>query len=60
MLGEAVTVVVAVWIIEGKLALLRSAQHNALDVTVDEVVIIILLKDLGSRMTKDMIPLLVG
>jgi hypothetical protein len=27
---------------------------------VDEVVIIILLKDLGSRMTKDPIPLLVG
>jgi hypothetical protein len=43
-----------------KLALLRSAQHNALDVTVDEVIIIILLKDLGSRITKDLIPLLVG
>jgi hypothetical protein len=43
-----------------ELALLRSAQHNALNVTVNEVVIIILLKDLGSRMTKDSIPLLVG
>jgi hypothetical protein len=43
-----------------ELALLRSAQHNALNVTVDEVVIIILLKDLGSRMTKDSIPFLVG
>src|SRR5271163_4477345 len=43
-----------------ELGLLRSAQHDVLDVTVDEVVIIILLKDLGSRMTKDPIPLLVG
>jgi hypothetical protein len=31
-----------------ELSLLRSAQHDALDVTVDEVVIIMLLKDLGS------------
>src|SRR5271169_1550290 len=43
-----------------ELGLLRSEQHDALDVAVDEVVIIILLKDLGSRMTKDPIPLLVG
>jgi hypothetical protein len=43
-----------------ELGLLRSAQHDALDVVVDQVVIIILLKDLGSRMTKDPIPLLVG
>jgi hypothetical protein len=43
-----------------ELALLRSAQHYALDVTVDKVVIIILLKDLSSRMTKDPILFLVG
>jgi hypothetical protein len=43
-----------------ELGLLRSAQHDALDVAVDQVVIIILFKDLGSRMTKDAIPLLVG
>jgi hypothetical protein len=32
--------------------LLRSEQHDALDVALDEVVIVILLKDLSSRMTK--------
>jgi hypothetical protein len=43
-----------------ELGLLRSEQHDALNVAVDEVVIIVLLKDLGSRMAKDPIPLLVG
>lgn len=43
-----------------ELVLRRSEQHDALDVAVDEVVIIILLKDLGSRMTKDPIPLLIS
>jgi hypothetical protein len=43
-----------------KLALLRSAQYNALNVTVNEIIIIILLKDLSSRIIKDPIPLLVG
>jgi hypothetical protein len=38
-----------------ELGLLRSEKDDTLDVAVDEVVIIILLKDLGSR-----IPLLVG
>jgi hypothetical protein len=32
--------------------LLRLEQHDALDVALDEVVIVILLKDLSSRMTK--------
>ena len=41
-----------------ELGLLWSEQHDALNVAVDEVVIIILLKELGSRMTKDSIPLL--
>ena len=43
-----------------ELGLLQSEQHDALNAAVDEVVIIILLKELGSRMTKAPIPLLVG
>ena len=45
---------------QSKLVLKRSGEDDALDIALNEMVIVMLLEDRGPRVAEDPVPLLVG